>query len=248
MQRNCGSHALARERRRDRMGVNFGGIVAELSALPTLATTNPCFCKSAAILAPMPRIPLPLSTSTRTCAGAIAATAAALGATLRDDGLEKEFLDQRVLRRVVGDDHVAAARQILVGDVWDLFGLALATSRSTESVRDAERLSALEMSVSTLRLHDAMQRTMCVRSLNLSVLQLCDRDAHDLLLALDAARIAARVVPEARVRDGLVAVHVVQLPRLEVDVQVAPAVVVVHRLGDRDVDSADRVDHDPWSR
>ena len=62
-----------------------------------------------------------------------------------------------------------------------------------------------------------------------------------LLLALDAARVAARVVPEA-------AYEMAWSPLmwysagLEMDVQVAPAVVVVHRLGDGDVDAADRVD------
>ncbi len=76
----------------------------------------------------------------------------------------------------------------------------------------------------------------------LVVLELGDRDADDLLLALDAARVAARVVAEAAVGHGLLAVHVVTLAADEVDVEVAPRVVVVHRLVGHDVDAADRVD------
>ena len=59
-----------------------------------------------------------------------------------------------------------------------------------------------------------------------------------LLLPLDAARVAARVVPEAHVGDGLIAVHVHEAG-FEVNVQVAPVVVVVQRFGHRDVDAAD---------
>ena len=80
---------------------------------------------------------------------------------------------------------------------------------------------------------------MWVRSLGLSWISLSAR--MRLLLPLGATRIAALVVPKARIALDLLAVHVVHAG-LEVDVQVAPAVVVVHGLGDRDVDPADRVD------
>ena len=66
-------------------------------------------------------------------------------------------------------------------------------------------------SVSTLRLMTPISSRMCMRSLNLSF-ELGDHGADDLLLALDAARIAARVVAEAAVRNRLLAVHVVLLP------------------------------------
>ncbi len=76
----------------------------------------------------------------------------------------------------------------------------------------------------------------------LVVLELFDHDAHDLLLTLHTARVAAPVVAEAAVRDGLLAVHVILLAAHEMDVQVAPRVVVVHRLVGNYVDAADRVD------
>ena len=75
----------------------------------------------------------------------------------------------------------------------------------------------------------------------LVVAQFGDRDLQNLLLALDPARIATCVMSEAAVRDGLLAVHVRE-PGLEMDVQMAPRVVVVHLVGDRDVDPADGID------
>ena len=56
--------------------------------------------------------------------------------------------------------------------------------------------------------HDVDQLRDVREVVELVVLELFDRQVFDLLLALDPARIAARIVTEARVRDGLVAVHV----------------------------------------
>ena len=65
--------------------------------------------------------------------------------------------------------------------------------------------------------------------------------AHDLLLAPHAAEVSLRVVAETHVFQDLAAGQVL-LARLQMDVQVAVVVVVVHRLLDVDVETAHGVD------
>ena len=75
----------------------------------------------------------------------------------------------------------------------------------------------------------------------LVALEFFDRQAFDLLLASDPARIAASIVAKTHIRNGLIAVHM-RHPGLEVNVQMAPGIIVVQRFRYRDIDAADRID------
>src|SRR5580658_7266581 len=165
--------------------------------------------------------------------------------------IEQHRADAPCLGRVVGDDAVALARQVDVADVGNLRAGEALRTKSAERVHQTDLLARREIRLDVLA-QDAEQRRGTHERVELAVAQLGQDRADHLLLAHDTARVAAPVVPEARVADRLRTGQVLPT-RLQVHVQMPPRVVVVDRavasdvfergrVFDVEVDATERVD------
>ncbi len=166
-------------------------------ASPTSPIVNPAFCKVVATLRAAPAMPLPFSTSTRSVDGRDRRQRHRIGRRSAPAAAAASICRNELrARRRVGNERVAVARQNRRRSVYGTWALTTALGRHSLIVRrQRDQLRVGEIGLHVLS-EDRQQIAEMQERIDAVVLELVDERVEHLLLAHDAARIAAPIVRE----------------------------------------------------